>query len=115
MKIKDAKVYDLSEVAKLAQADIQKKYAHVDPIIGINHNLRKSGFAADTLTIENQANDTRIIMILHDNKIGIVDYECGRLSKDPSFQFTEISLNELTQEKIFFMMENVLVNEIFDI
>jgi len=113
MKIKDAKVYELSEVAKLAQADIQTKYPDVDPIIGINHQLRKSGFAADTLTIENQTNDTRIIMILHDDKQGLVDYEFGRLSKDPSFQFQEIRLDELTQEKLFEMMEQVLVKEVF--
>jgi len=113
MKIKDAKVYDLSEIAKLAQADIQAKYQNVDPIIGISHNLRNSGFAADTLTIENPANDTRIIMILHDHKIGKVDYECGRLSQDPSFEFTEIALEALTKDKLFEIMESVLVNEVF--
>jgi len=112
MKIKDAKVYDLSEVAKLAQADIQAKYSNVDPIIGISHNLRNSGFAADTLTIENQANDTRIIMILHDHKAGVVDYEVGRISQDPKFQFSEIELEKLTQSRLFEMMENALVKEI---
>lgn len=113
MKIKDAKVYDLSEVAKLAQADIQAKHPDVDPIIGISHQLRKSGFAADTLTIENQNNDTRIIMILHDDKQGVVDYEFGRLSKDPSFQFEEINFDDLTQARLFEMMEQVLVKEVF--
>lgn len=110
MKIKDAKVYDLSEVAKLAQADIQAKYPNVDPIIGISHQLRQSGFAADTLTIENKANDTRIIMILHDNKVGMVDYEFGRISQDPSFEFTEIALDALTQSTLFTMMEQALVS-----
>ncbi|GAA6134858.1 hypothetical protein NBRC116188_16480 [Oceaniserpentilla sp. 4NH20-0058] len=110
MKIKDAKVYDLCEVAKLAQADIQAKYPNVDPIIGISHQLRKAGFAADTLTIENPLNDTRIIMVLHDNKVEIVDYEFGRISQDPSFNFTEIKLSELTQQRLFEMMQNALVS-----
>lgn len=113
MKIKDAKVYELSEIAKLTQADIQAKYPNVDPIIGINHQLRKSGFAADTLTIENPNNDTRIIMILHDDKKGVVDYEFGRLSKDPSFQFQTIGLDELTQERLYEMMEQVMVKAVF--
>lgn len=109
MKIKDAKVYDLSEVAKLAQADIQAAYPDVDPIIGISHNLRNSGFAADTLTIDNRANDTRIIMILHDHKPEIVDYEFAKISKDPSFNFTEIALSDLTKTKLIEMMTSALV------
>lgn len=109
MKIKDAKVYDLSEVAKLAQADIQAAYPGVDPIIGISHNLRHSGFAADTLTIDNRVNDTRIIMILHDHKPDTVEYEFASISKDPTFNFTVIKLNELTQETLFTMMKTALI------
>lgn len=109
MKIKDAKVYDLSEVAKLAQADIQAAYPDVDPIIGISHNLRNAGFAADTLTIDNRANDTRIIMIFHDHKQELVDYEFASISKDPTFEFTEIALAQLTQAKLFEMMKLALI------
>jgi hypothetical protein len=108
MKIKDAKIYDLSELAKLAQTDIQTAYPNVDPIIGISHNLRNAGFAADTLTIDNRANDTRIIMILHDHKPEIVDYEFAKISEDPTFEFTEIALADLTQAKIFQMMKEAL-------
>ena len=111
MKIKDAKVYDLSEVAKLAQADIQAAYPNVDPIIGISHNLSNAGFAADTLTIDNRANDTRIIMILHDHKPEQVDYEFARISQDPKFDFSEIALKDLTQATLFEMMVTALVNQ----
>lgn len=108
MKIKDAKVYDLSEVAKLAQADIQARYPNVDPIIGISHNLRKSGFAADTLTIDNRANDKRIIMIIFDNDPENVQYEYARISQDPKFEFSTVSLKELTQERFYAMMVEAL-------
>lgn len=108
MKINDAKIYDLSEIAKLAQADIQAAFPDVDPIIGISHNLRNAGFAADTLTIDNRANDTRIIMILHDHKPALVDYEFASISKDPTFEFNEIQLTELTQAKLFEMMKDAL-------
>ena len=109
MKIKDAKVYDLSEIAKLAQADIQAAYPDVDPIIGISHNLRNAGFAADTLTIDNRANDTRIIMILHDHKPDMVDYEYASISNDPTFEFNAIKLAELTQAKLFEMIKDALI------
>ena len=109
MKIKDAKIYDLSEIAKLAQADIQSAFPEVDPSIGISHNLRNAGFAADTLTIDNRANDTRIIMILHDHKPELVDYEFSRISIDPTFNFIEIRLDELSQTKLVEMMKEALV------
>jgi hypothetical protein len=109
MKIKDAKIYDLSEIAKLAQADIQASYPNVDPIIGISHNLRNAGFAADTLTIDNRANDTRIIMIFHDNRPQTVDYEFSKISEDPKFEFTEVALTDLNQARLFHMMETALI------
>lgn len=109
MKIKDAKIYDLSEIAKLAQADIQAAYPDVDPIIGISHNLRNAGFPADTLTIDNRGNDSRIIMIFHDHKPEIVDYEFSKISEDPKFEFTEVALADLTQTKLFHMMETALI------
>lgn len=106
MKIKDAKVYPLSDLAQLAQAQVQAEYQNIDPVIGVSHNLRKAGFTADTLTIENIKNDKRILMVLHDHKPGIVDYEFGQASQDPSFNFKEITIEDLTQQKFYqWMME----------
>ena len=107
MKIKDAKVYPLSDLAQLAQAQVQAEYQHIDPVIGVSHNLRKSGFAADTLTIENIKNDKRILMVLHDHKPHIVDYEFGQASQDPNFDFKEITVQELTQKKLYEWMVEV--------
>lgn len=107
MKIKDAKVYPLSDLAQQAQAQIQTQYQGIDPVIGVSHNLRKAGFAADTLTIENLKNDKRILMVLHDHKPDIVDYEFGQASQDPKFDFKEIPISELTQEKLYQWMVEV--------
>ena len=107
MKIKDAKVYPLSDLAQQAQAQVQAEYKDIDPVIGVSHNLRKSGFAADTLTIKNIKNDKRILMVLHDHKPDVVDYEFGIASQDPSFDFQEISLNDLTHEKLYQWMVQV--------
>ena len=107
MKIKDAKVYPISDLAQLAQARIQQEM-DIDPVIAINHGLRKSGFAADALTIVNEKTDKRILMIFHDDKQDVVDYEFGLASLDPKFEFKQIALNELTEQKLYeWMLEEL--------
>ena len=108
MKIKDAKIYPLSDIAKLAQTQIQQDFPELDPIIGISHNLRNAGFAADTLTIDNIRNDKRIVMIVFDDQPEQVQYEYCRISQDPSFEFTTISIKDLTQERFYSMMVKAL-------
>ncbi|NVK38350.1 MAG: hypothetical protein HWE18_10520 [Gammaproteobacteria bacterium] len=108
MKIKDAKIYPLSDIAKLAQAQIQQDFPELDPIIGISHNLRNAGFAADTLTIDNIRNDKRIVMIVFDDQPEQVQYEYCRISQDPNFEFTIIALNDLTQDQFYAMMVEAL-------
>ena len=107
MKIKDAKVYPVSDLAQLAQARIQKE-SGIDPVIAINHGLRKSGFAADALTIVNEKTDKRILLIFHDDKQDVVDYEFGLASQDPTFEFQQIALSELTEQKLYeWMLEEL--------
>ena len=107
MKIKDAKVYPVSDLAQLAQASIQQE-SDIDPVIAINHGLRKSGFAADALTIVNEKTDKRILMIFHDDKQDVVDYEFGLASQDPKFEFQQIALSELTEQKLYeWMLEEL--------
>lgn len=111
MKIKDAKVYGLSDVAALAQADIQANYPGVDPVIGISHRLRMAGFAADTLTIEHAKNNRRIIMVLHDDQPLLVEYEFGCLSEDPKFQFSKMNISDLTRELFYQWMRQEFAGE----
>jgi len=108
MKIKDAKVYPISDLAQLAQARIQQE-SDIDPVIAISHGLRQSGFAADALTIVNKHTDKRILMIFHDNQQDVVDYEVGVASQDPTFAFQQIPLSELTEQKLYEWMLEALV------
>ena len=108
MKIKDAKIYQLSDIAAAAQQQIQANFPHLDPIIGVSHNLRKSGFNADTMTIDNQKTDKRILIILHDDKPDSADVEFCYCSTDPKFDFTRIPLESLTQAKFYqWMLEKL--------
>lgn len=109
VKIKDAKVFPLCDLAQLAQAQIQQSTQGIDPIVAINHGLRKSGFAADALTITNAKTDKRILFILHDDKPDTVDYEFGKASEDPTFEFKSIEFEKLTQQTLYDWMLSELV------
>lgn len=108
MKIKDAKVFPLCDLAQLAQAQIQQN-TDIDPVVAINHGLRKSGFSADALTITNAKTDKRILIILHDDKPDTVDYEFGKASDDPTFEFKSIEFEKLTQQTLYDWMQAELV------
>lgn len=108
MKVKDAKVFPLFDFAQLAQTQIQQDMADIDPVVTINSSLRKSGVAAEVLTVGNPKTNKHILMILHDDKPDIVDYDFGLSSEDPAFNFNTIHLSELTQLKLYERMKTAL-------
>jgi len=47
-------------------------------------------------------------MIFHDDKQDVVDYEFGLASQDPKFEFQQIALSELTEQKLYeWMLEKL--------
>ena len=108
MKIKDAKVYKISDLATVAQAKIQEDFADLNPVIGISHNLRESGFAADTMTIQNHQSDKRIVLVLHDDSPDIAEVEFGKISEDPTFVFESYAIDSLTEAVFYDWMSQSL-------
>ena len=47
--MQDALIYQLGDIAAEAQRQFQVLYAHIDPVIGINRQLREQGFAVDRI------------------------------------------------------------------
>ena len=108
MKIKNAKIYNISDLATAAQHKVQADFPQINPVIGISHHLRKSGFAADTMTIQHNATDKRILFVLHDDSPGTVDVEFGRISEDPNFEFDTYPLEILTEQQFYTWMSQSL-------
>lgn len=108
MKTEYTRVYDLSDIATAAQALVQAAFPHIDPIIGISHNLRDSGFPADTMTIQNHKTDKRILLVLHDEAPEIVDVEVGKISEDPTLKFESYELASLTEDVFYDWMSETL-------
>ena len=101
MSLKHNTVYQISDIASLAQASVQQAYADIDPIINISHQMRQAGFAADTLTIERQQTQKRILMIFDDQDPDTVLVELGYSNEDPRMTFTAFALKDLSETLLF--------------
>lgn len=108
--IRNEKVYQLADVAGLAQADFQRDFKNIDPVVGIMHSMRDSGFAADAMTIDCINSGKRIIFILHDSTPDTVDYQFGYRDKDPDMNFKKIAMAELTKQQFYAWMKSYFVD-----
>lgn len=100
----EALVYRLADIAALAQLQFQQQYLHIDPIIGVNRQMRAQGFAVDLLTIECAVTKKRITLLIEDGKPQQVQYQFGRADQDPSGEFESVMLTELDQQRFFELM-----------
>jgi hypothetical protein len=99
--VSEEKIYALSDLATAAQLRIQKDYKHLDPVVGVSRNLRKSGFPADVMTIDCIKSGRRILFLLHDDTPEQVSYEHGYRDKDPAFEFSFLVFDEITDTTFY--------------
>ena len=97
----DKLLFALSDIATDAHTRIQQDFKDIDPIVGVNRSMRKSGIPADAMTIDCLKTGKRIILILHDQQPDIIRYQFAFKNKDPDDKFDEIQVNELTAEKLY--------------
>ena len=94
----EALVYRLADIAALAQLQFQQQFEHIDPIIGVNRQMRAQGFAVDLLTIECAVSKKRVTLLIDDSQPEAVKYQFGRTDQDPASEFKTTSLATLDQQ-----------------
>jgi hypothetical protein len=109
IKVKDNLVYKVGDVAAEAQKKIQDSFSDNNPVISISHDLRKNGFAADTMTVQNLKSNKRVLLVFHDSQPKSVDYEFGLISEDPKMDFKQLTLKELDKDQFVNWMMKDLV------
>ena len=97
----DKLLFTLSDIATDAHTRIQQDFKDIDPIVGVNRSMRKSGIPADAMTIDCLKTGKRIILILHDQQPDIIRYQFSFKNKDPDDKFEEIQFNELTVDILY--------------
>lgn len=103
--------YKLADIAALAQQEFQQAYRHIDPIIGINSQMRSQGFAMDIITIDCNTSKKRITLLLEDAKPESAGYQFGSTNKDPQPKFESIGIDQLSQQGFYQLMCRGLASE----
>ena len=97
----DHKIFALANLAEAAQKEIQAEYHSINPVIGINTGLRKAGYPADLLTIDDiDKTRKRIILMIHDDQPDIVGYQLSSIEEDPGTEFKNWPLDQVEQSRI---------------
>lgn len=96
----------LCDIATEAHTRFQQEVADIDPIVGVNQGMRKSGVPADVMTIDCLKSGKRIILILHDEHPDSINYQFAFRDKDPESNFTSMSFRDFTEELILGWMKS---------
>lgn len=102
-------IYRLGDIAGQAQAQFQAAYQHIDPVIGLNRQLRQQGFAVDIMTIDCNTSKQRITLLIDDKTPHSAGFQFGQIDQDPAAQFTPIALSALNQQGFYDLMVKGLV------
>ena len=89
-------VYWLAQLVSESQQKIQDEFCGIDPIVGINRQLRKQKFNCDLLTIDNIRNRRRITFLLDDALPTTVQYQLSSMDDDPGFDFKKVDSVKVT-------------------
>ncbi|EAR11051.1 hypothetical protein MED297_19227 [Reinekea sp. MED297] len=87
----------LSDCITLAHRRIQSDYADINPVVGVNRQMRSADIPADAITIDCLKTDKRLLLILHDQQPDEVRYQFGYRTEDPGPTFESIDLSALTE------------------
>lgn len=91
----------LSGKAELAHANIQKDFAKINPVIGVNRGMRTVGIPADAMTIDCLVTDRRILLVLHDGLPDAVRLQYTMRNVDPADEFEVVPLADLTEDSLY--------------
>jgi len=80
---------------------IQKDFADINPMVGVNQHMRKMDVPVDVITIDSLKSGKRIIVILHDHHPDIVRFQFTFKEKDPDENFDQLPTDELTANKVY--------------
>ena len=91
----------LCNIMSEVHAQIQSDFKDIDPIMGVNQRMRDIGIASDIITIDCIKTQKRIVIVLHDEQEGIINYQFCFRNQDPSDTFEHIQLNDLTEKVLY--------------
>jgi len=91
----------LCNLASESHVRIQKDFAEINPMVGINHKMRDLGVPADVVTIDHSKSNRRIILVLHDHYPEVVNVQFSFKDTDPDDAFEQHPFSELSTDTLY--------------
>ena len=92
---------DLSEIASEAHGRIQQDFADINPVIGVMQGMRKMGIPADVMTIDCLVTKKRILVVLHDEHPGLVQYQFAFTDQDPGNEYQALKSEDVNSDTLY--------------
>lgn len=87
----------LSDRITEAHRQTQAEHDDINPVVGVNRQMRTSGIPADAITIDCLQTNRRILLILHDHQPELIRYQFGYRDRDPGAEFETLALTDVTE------------------
>ena len=97
----DVELKALSEYVTNAHTRIQQNHKDINPVVGVNRQMRKSGIPADAMTIDCLKTNRRILLILHDQQPEIIHYQFGLRDQDPGPSFETLPFEQVNESQLY--------------
>ena len=104
--MEDMPIKRLCDAVEMAHAKIQEDFEHINPVVGVSSQMRTIGIATDLMTIDCLKSGKRILVVLHDAKPDIADYQFCLIKEDPANEFQSIAIESLTVQKLYEWMRD---------
>ncbi len=91
----------LSDRITNAHTRIQQEHADINPVVGVNRQMRASGIPADAITIDCLRTNRRILIILHDHAPDLVRYQFGQRNTDPEVDFEAMKMHKVSEQQLY--------------
>lgn len=92
---------DMSEIASEAHGRIQQDFADINPVIGVMQGMRKMGIPADVMTIDCLVSKKRILVVLHDEHPGLVQYQFTFSDQDPGDDYQALKSEDVSSDTLY--------------
>lgn len=99
----------LSDLTEAAHARIQQEHADINPMVSLRSGMRDIGIPADMINVDCMQTRRRILLILHDDKPGILLYQFTDLDQEAGDDFHQIAFDEVTADKLYEWMRDYFI------
>jgi len=103
--LEDTPIKQLCDVVEQAHAKIQDDFRNINPIVGVNKQMRSVGIPTDLMTIDCLKSGKRILLVLHDAQPEIAQYQFCLRDEDPVDEFETIAMENLTVQQVYDWMK----------